>query len=105
MKLISSDFIDFDEQEIAALDAINTSELTTEESKKRCSRGGFHEGGKERSFSFDPLDTLRYVYPSAIECFSDVDEDTFRDAKSIIELLKENLSLWKEEEGDNIEDL
>ena len=28
----------------------------------------------------------------------DVDEETFRDAKSIIELLKENLSLWKEEE-------
>ncbi len=31
----------------------------------------------------------------------------FRDAKSIIELLKENLSLWKEEEEDNkdVEDL
>ena len=37
----------------------------------------------------------------------DVDEDMFRDAKSIIELLKENLTLWKEEEmGENkIEDL
>jgi len=38
----------------------------------------------------------------------DVDEETFRDAKSIIELLKENLTLWKEEEGgadNNIEDL
>ena len=37
----------------------------------------------------------------------DVDEETFRDAKSIIELLKENISLWKEEEeGDNaVEDL
>jgi|TARA_B100000780_G_scaffold79519_1_gene53995 hypothetical protein len=41
----------------------------------------------------------------ALEKIDDVDEDTFRDAKSIIELLKENLSLWKEEEGDNIEDL
>jgi molybdopterin synthase catalytic subunit len=30
-----------------------------------------------------------------------VDEETFRDAKSIIELLKENLSLWKEEEDKN----
>jgi len=30
----------------------------------------------------------------------------FRDAKSIIELLKENLSLWKEEEGEGaVEDL
>ena len=37
----------------------------------------------------------------------DVDEETFRDAKSIIELLKENLTLWKDEEGggQNIEDL
>ena len=38
----------------------------------------------------------------------EVDEETFRDAKSIIELLKENLTLWKEEnegEGNEIEDL
>ena len=37
----------------------------------------------------------------ALEKIDDVDEETFRDAKSIIELLKENLSLWKEEEGNN----
>ena len=30
----------------------------------------------------------------ALEKIDDVDEETFRDAKSIIELLKENLSLW-----------
>ena len=42
----------------------------------------------------------------ALEKIDDVDEETFRDAKSIIELLKENLSLWKEEEGQNdVEDL
>ena len=42
----------------------------------------------------------------ALEKIDDVDEETFRDAKSIIELLKENLSLWKEEEDDNaVEDL
>ncbi len=38
----------------------------------------------------------------------DLNEEDFRDAKSIIELLKENLTLWKDEEegGDNnIEDL
>ena len=40
-----------------------------------------------------------------LEKIDDVDEETFRDAKSIIELLKENLSLWKEEEGEGIEDL
>merc|ERR1711907_794172 len=34
----------------------------------------------------------------ALEKIDEVDEETFRDAKSIIELLKENLSLWKEEE-------
>jgi len=43
----------------------------------------------------------------ALEKIDDVDEDTFRDAKSIIELLKENLSLWKEEDGEghDVEDL
>jgi len=43
----------------------------------------------------------------AMNKIDDVDEETFRDAKSIIELLKENLTLWKEEEGGdgNIEDL
>jgi len=42
----------------------------------------------------------------ALNKIDDVDEETFRDAKSIIELLKENLTLWKEEEGENnIEDL
>jgi molybdopterin synthase catalytic subunit len=35
----------------------------------------------------------------AMNKIDDVDEETFRDAKSIIELLKENLTLWKEEEG------
>ena len=42
----------------------------------------------------------------ALEKIDDVDEETFRDAKSIIELLKENLSLWKEEQEQNaVEDL
>ena len=42
----------------------------------------------------------------ALENIDEVDEDTFRDAKSIIELLKENLSLWKEEDPENaLEDL
>ena len=44
---------------------------------------------------------------NALEKIDDCDEETFRDAKSIIELLKENISLWKEEEdeGKNVEDL
>merc|ERR1712025_1069073 len=37
----------------------------------------------------------------ALEKIDDVDEETFRDAKSIIELLNENLSLWKEEDDGN----
>ena len=44
----------------------------------------------------------------ALEKIDELQEDDFRDAKSIIELLKENLTLWKEEEdgGDNqIDDL
>lgn len=38
----------------------------------------------------------------ALDKLDDCDEETFRDAQSIIELLRENLALWKEEdEGDN----
>merc|ERR1711893_417873 len=43
---------------------------------------------------------------SALDKIDELEEDDFRDAKSIIELLKENLTLWKEEEDDNqIDDL
>ena len=44
----------------------------------------------------------------ALDKIDELEEDDFRDAKSIIELLKENLTLWKEEDdaGDNaIDDL
>ena len=44
----------------------------------------------------------------ALDKIDELEEDDFRDAKSIIELLKENLTLWKEEEeGDDnaIDDL
>ena len=34
----------------------------------------------------------------ALDRLDDCDEETFRDAQSIIELLRENLSLWKEED-------
>jgi molybdopterin synthase catalytic subunit len=37
---------------------------------------------------------------AALDKIDDIGEEDFRDAKSIIELLKENLSLWKEEEGE-----
>ena len=44
----------------------------------------------------------------ALDKIDELEEDDFRDAKSIIELLKENLTLWKEEEedgGNEIDDL
>jgi len=42
----------------------------------------------------------------ALDKIDELEEDDFRDAKSIIELLKENLTLWKEEENDDaLEDL
>ena len=34
----------------------------------------------------------------ALDKIDELEEDDFRDAKSIIELLKENLTLWKEED-------
>ena len=45
---------------------------------------------------------------AALDKIDDLGEEDFRDAKSIIELLKENLTLWREEdEGveNQIEDL
>ena len=36
----------------------------------------------------------------ALDKIDELEEEDFRDAKSIIELLKENLTLWKEEEDD-----
>ena len=52
------------------------------------------------------IETGEKALSEALEKIDDVDEDMFRDAKSIIELLKDNLSLWKEEEDQNdIEDL
>jgi 14-3-3 protein epsilon len=43
----------------------------------------------------------------ALDKIDELEEDDFRDAKSIIELLKENLTLWREEEDDDnqIDDL
>jgi len=42
----------------------------------------------------------------ALDKIDELEEDAFRDAKSIIELLKENLTLWREEEEENnIDDL
>lgn len=36
---------------------------------------------------------------SALDKIDEISEEDFRDAKSIIELLKENLTLWKDETG------
>lgn len=42
----------------------------------------------------------------AMAKIDEIDEDQFREAKSIIELLKENLTLWKDEAGGNdVDDL
>jgi hypothetical protein len=43
----------------------------------------------------------------ALDKIDELEEDDFRDAKSIIELLKENLTLWKDEKegGNDIDDL
>ena len=44
----------------------------------------------------------------ALDKLDDCDEETFKDAQSIIELLRENLSLWKEEDEtaqNKVEDL
>ena len=54
------------------------------------------------------IDLADKALQEALDKIDELEEDDFRDAKSIIELLKENLTLWKEEgeEDDNaIDDL
>lgn len=101
MKLLSNGFIDFDDEEVAAVNAINTSKLTAARSRRRVSRGGFRKKGKDRRFSFDSLDTLPYVYPGAINSFSDVELDEFLDEAEawIIDRWKSgsDLSAWQNE--------
>lgn len=101
MTLISGSFVEFDDQEVVAVRAINTSKLATEKSKRRVSRGGFRKVDKERRFHFDSLDTLRYMYPGAIGCFADVDEETFLDEAEvwIIDRWENSLDLssWQNE--------
>ena len=42
----------------------------------------------------------------ALDKIDEISEEDFRDAKSIIELLKENLALWRDEDGgNNVNDL
>ena len=77
MKLLSSGFNEFNDQEVTAINAINTSELA-EEPKRRLARGG-HERQKERRFHFDHLDTVNHVYPGAINCFANLDQEMFLD--------------------------
>ncbi|ENM3739357.1 ATP-binding protein [Vibrio cholerae] len=79
IKLISNGVTEFSDQEIAVVHAINISELPSEKPTRRVSRRGIHKGDKNRQFKFDSLDTLRYVYPKAIECFADVTEEMFLD--------------------------
>jgi hypothetical protein len=79
LKLLSGEHIDFDTHEVDSLHAINTSTFGPEKRDRQFRRGGFYEGGEHRRFRFDSMDTLRYLYPSAIECFSDVDQETFLD--------------------------
>jgi energy-coupling factor transporter ATP-binding protein EcfA2 len=101
IKLISGGFLDFNEHEIAAARSINITDLVTEKSKRKYSRDGFNKEGKERRFRFDSLDTLSYVYPGAIRCFSDLDQEMFLDEAEawIIDRWKSgsHLSGWENE--------
>merc|ERR1712238_412852 len=57
--------------------------------------------------AYEQANAIDHALQQALDKIDELEEDDFRDAKSIIELLKENLTLWKEEEeGDNqIDDL
>ena len=63
----------------------------------------FHyEGQKDKAAAIALADV---ALTDALDKIDELEEDAFREAKSIIELLKENLTLWKEEEGEVLDDL
>lgn len=64
----------------------------------------YYEVMKDHKKACDLADS---ALQQALDRIDDLGEEEFRDAKSIIELLKENLSLWREEEdaGKDVEDL
>ncbi|MFQ3247711.1 MAG: hypothetical protein ACI9SP_004370 [Arenicella sp.] len=71
---------DFDKGEIKRIKEINQSKIGTlvqnREDKYRGDRGFNNDEGTRR-FRFDALDTLRYTYPRATECFSKPDNEEF----------------------------
>merc|ERR1712176_500850 len=80
------------------IDIINTKVLS-----KEC-------GNEAKAFFVKMVgDYYRYIADNALQealdKIDELEEDDFRDAKSIIELLKENLTLWKEEENDGAEQI
>lgn len=79
LKLIENHNINFDASELELVYSINTPTLKGKIRDKRSSLGGFHDDSKNRRFHFDSLDTLRYVYPNAINCFAGIDDEAFLD--------------------------
>jgi hypothetical protein len=75
--------------------------MKEEKSDVHVSRGGSNKESEDRRFRFDSLDTLRYVYPSAIDCFAHIEKDQFlTEAENWIidQWGKENeIWLWDEE--------
>lgn len=77
LKLITNGLIDVNNDELEIIHNINISSMKEEKSDVHVLRGGFNQENKDRRFRFDSLDTLRYVYPSAIACFAHIEEDQF----------------------------
>jgi len=59
-------------------------------------------------FHYEVMSNVKKAYElgdkalqDALEYLNDLDMETFRDVSPIIELLRENLALWKEEDESN----
>jgi len=106
LKLITNGLIDVNNKELEIIHSINISPMKEEKSDVHVSRGGFNQEHKDRRFRFDSLDTLRYVYPSAIACFAHIEEDQFlTEAENWIidKWGKDNeIWLWDEEPRKNL---
>lgn len=106
LKLITTGLIDVNNEELEIIHSINISSMKEEKSDVHVSRGGFNQESKDRRFRFDSMETLRYVYPLAIDCFAHIEEDQFlTEAENWIidQWGKDNeIWLWDEEPRKNL---
>lgn len=102
-KLVSGGHIELSIKEKNLLQNINESALIEEKGnglKKKSRYNQLSDDGESRRFHFDNMDTLSHVYPTAINCFSNVTNNEFLEVAEswIIDRWGYDAEVWKWDE-------